>query len=86
MTAKINTYGLKMTGLLEAAAETRTLQNRLHLQISYDKADDRVHHTTHVDSNGFTAWQDPDMITVCYAASPLPAQEIADNIHFALNL
>ncbi|WP_418971878.1 hypothetical protein [Allofournierella sp.] len=81
---KINTYGIKMDGLKEAAAETRCLRNpgahRQHVQIDYDTAEGKILTAYENSGENWLKRDDPNVIAVTDAYRPLTMQEIADQV------
>lgn len=77
---KINTHGLKMTGLEEASKTTINWGNTGgRTQICYDKDTGEVLATDLVGEH-WVKHNDPAIVTICYAQRHLSQQEIADMI------
>lgn len=80
----IDKHGLKMAGIKAAAAETKGLSPYDHgyVQISYDTKTGEILTNYHysIGQNSWTQYNDPDVITVCYAHSQMKMQAIADAI------
>ena len=77
----INTHGLTMTGLEEAAARTQALKLRSpeRVQIGYDVTTGEVSsHYLRRDSD--LMYHHPDVICGSVAHKPVTAQQIADDI------
>lgn len=79
---KINTHGLKMEGLADAAKETRfiTPTNDCTVQIAYDRTTGEIRYNAHWDYNSYTAHNDPDIITLFHAGKRYTQQQLADKI------
>lgn len=79
---KINTYGLKMTGLRKAASETKCLSRYRspYVQISYDRETGEVITNYHASENSWSDYHNADIYTVCRASVPMTMQQIADAI------
>ena len=77
----LNKYGLKMSGLKKASAETVNWRvgSGGHTQISYDRATGEILTNDHIGQS-WTEYHDPDVITVCYTNRHMTMQEIADAI------
>lgn len=80
----INTHGLKMVGLRNAAGETHDINSgRGHyVQVSYDRATGSVITNHHVDigRGSMTQYENPSIITICNASCKMTMQQIADTI------
>lgn len=80
----INKHDLKMVGIKAAAAETNGLSPYDHgyVQISYDTKTGEILTNYHysIGQNSWTQYNDPDVITVCYAHGKMTMQAIADAI------
>lgn len=84
----INTYGLKMENLKEIAAMTKDLTPYLGitLQISYDRETGKLYGRELVGGNSWVEYDDPAMILVCYTASKMTQQDIADKVDDAVRM
>ena len=85
---EINTYGLTMNGLEEAAAETRNIRpNSGHyVQISYDRDSGDVMSDYHVDENSRVRYNSDRIVTVGFFADTVSAQCVADHIRETLDM
>ena len=82
---KVNTHGLKMTGLRKAAGETKGLTDYYsghYVQVNYDKATGEVFTNYHysLGQNSWSEYHDPDVIVCGNVSSPMTMQRIADMI------
>ena len=85
MNMKINTHGLKMTGLRKVAGQSKWLRgyyNPNYLQLNYDRSTGEVWADEHysLGHNSWTQYHDSDTITVCNICTQQTMQEIADAI------
>lgn len=87
MNEMLNTHGLKMIGLKEAADETSCIrENSGHcVQISYDKSTGEVITHFFADENGIMYYCDPDVYRICFAGGKMSEQDIADRIAESLS-
>lgn len=89
---KVNTHGLKMVGLKEAASETKYLANcggylgGHYVQISYDRVTGEILTNYHcsLGQNEWSAYHDKDIITIGNVSEPVTMQTIADMIADAI--
>ncbi len=86
---KVNTHGLKMVGLKEAAGETKELKGFFdpgYVQISYDTESGEVLSDYHYNlgHNDWTRYHDPNVINIGNFCEPTTMQEIADAINSAV--
>lgn len=75
-----------MTGLQEAARETKGLQGRYgrtYVQISYDLSDGQVL-ADYLTQNDWKRYHSSSIIHVCNASSPMTMQQIADAVAAAI--
>lgn len=81
---KIDTHGVKMTGLKAAAHETHSAQPYgPYIQISYDPDTGKVMTEYHISVNNWTNYL-PGIVHVTNAKSPMTMQEIADAVASAV--
>jgi len=80
----INTYGLTMIGLRQAAGNTHFPAHSLSTQISYDTATGQIHTAVHASANSWVVYRSPTIIYVCHANHRLTMQQIADRIAHAV--
>ena len=80
---KTNTHSLKMHGLRAAAGDTRLAgQYGRYVQISYDRdtGDVLSDYFCGTTGNWRKYYNDPAVVDVCFAESPMTMQQIADAI------
>lgn len=81
---KVNTHGIKMVGLKQAAGETKHLNgcNGCYVQISYDRADGEILADYHcsLGHNSWSEYRQSSILSVCFLDHPTTMQEIADKI------
>lgn len=82
---KINTHGLKMTGLKATSGATKGLcgyYSGNYIEIFYDRATSKVwgNYQSSLGQNSWTEYDDPDVIKICNVSEPCTMQEIADLI------
>lgn len=81
---KLNTYGLKMTGIRAASGQTENFgpYSPHYVEIFYDKASGEVwtKYQYSLGENSWTVYDDPDVIKVCNTHEHLTMQKIADII------
>lgn len=83
---RLNTYGRKMTGILNACKATRKLKGREYqefIEIYYDSLLDKVYTRRPYDFDGFSG-PCGDGIIFFTAFTPMTMQEIANAIVFNL--
>ena len=88
MTTRIDTHGLKMTGLRKVAGDTQSYHldgeyhNGTYFQINYDMDEGQVWTDYHVSigQNSWSAYCDTAVILCGNATGPMTQQEIADLI------
>ena len=80
--------GTVIDGLERAAAATRGLREscRVVVQIGYNTVTGDVHISEHVSDNNWTAYNDPDVITVCYARRVMSVDSVLARINDALHI
>lgn len=78
---KLDTHGMKMTGIKAAAGATKDLTpyGGSCVQVSYDRETGEVLTAYHVGS-GWTLYHESSIVTACYATAPMTMQEVADSI------
>lgn len=82
---KVNTHGLKMTGLRKACSESKILDGYYsgkYIQINYDKLTGEVFSDYHysLGQNSWTEYHDPNVINCGNICNPMTMQGIADLI------
>lgn len=80
---KLNTHGMKLTGIRKTAGSTRDLTGRYgnwHTQIMYDPEAGEVWGTDIYGCNSWVEYHDHSYIRVCNTYGPMTMQEIADEI------
>lgn len=82
---KINTYGLKMTGLKAASSATKGLRGYYsgnYVEIFYDRATGEVwgNYQANLGQNSWTQYNTPDVTKICNVSEPHTMQQIADLI------
>lgn len=86
---EIDTHGLKMVGLDEAVAETKWLstadvrRDGSHVQISYDVVTGEIY-ADYLTGGSYKRYHDHNIIGVLPTKVPMTAQEIADEIYYAV--
>lgn len=83
--AKVNTYGLKISGLRGIAGRTKGLRgfyDSYYLQLFYDQATGEAWTTEHVSlgHNSQMVIHDPDVVNCGFLWEPLTMQQLADRI------
>lgn len=87
---KLNTYGLKMTGLKKASGETKTLNGYYsgsYIELFYNRESGEIW-TIYQYSLGQNTWTVPHdgSIKICNLSEPTTMQQIADKIRSKLEL
>lgn len=80
---KVNTHGLKMTGLKATSGETKGLRGYYtgnYIEIFYDRATGEVwgNYQVSLGQNTWTQYDDPNVIKICNVSEPRTMQEIAN--------
>lgn len=84
---KTNTYELKMTGLKNAASETKNLAPYCgnYVQISYNRSTGEVLADYICGENHWIERANPDIVEICLADTKMTQQDIADAIYRTLD-
>ena len=80
---KINTHGLKMTGLKATSGETKGLcgyYSGSYIEIFYDRSTGEVwgNYQVSLGQNTWTRYDDPNVVKICNVSEPHTMQQIAD--------
>lgn len=88
--SKINTHGLKMTGLKAASGNTRDYgyYSPSYDEIFYDRSTGKVWtvYQYSLGHNSWTVYHDASVLKICDASNHMTMQQIADAIARAVNL
>lgn len=84
--SKINYHGLTIKGIKAAAAETKNCTNAYGpvVELFYDTEEGKVWANYQVSENSWSVYDEPSIIRVANARSPMTMQQIADAVYDAV--